>query len=64
MRLIYAVIIVSLIVSFIPQKAAAISEQQRRINEEKTRKLQATELKTLKGEGRFTLDYEGWVNYR
>ena len=64
MRLIYAVSIVLLIVSFVPQKAAAMSEQQRRINQEKTRKLQATELKILKGEGRFTLDYEGWVNYR
>ncbi len=55
MRLIYAVIIVFLIVSFVPQKAAAMSEQQRRINQEKIGKLQATELNILKGEGRFTL---------
>lgn len=43
---------------------AQTPEQQRRIEEEKRKALEKTELEILKGEGRIPFDYGGWINYR
>lgn len=39
-------------------------EAQRRIEEEKRKALEETELKILKGENRLIYEYGGWINYR
>jgi hypothetical protein len=65
MRITFTACIIFLLAFLLPQKASAqTAEQQRRVSEEKIRKLRQTELNVLKGEGRFTMDYEGWINYR
>lgn len=58
-------ILVLIALSFLPVRAMGQTpEAQRRVEGEKRKALEETELKILKGENRLVYEYGGWINYR
>jgi len=65
MRNLFVLSAIFVVISFFSGRATGqTAEEQRRIEEEKWKALEKTELKILEGEDRLAVDYGGWINFR